>query len=103
VTHDLSETHCNTLQHTATHCNTLQHTATHGNTRQHTATHCNTLQHTGSGEEDGFSEENGLSIIWSAKIFSIGLFSNMYVSFGVYTSGRTQRGSDSGKEDGVGG
>jgi len=44
----LSETHCNTLHHTATHCNTLQHTATHCNhckTLQHTATHCNTLQH----------------------------------------------------------
>jgi len=63
----VSQTHCNTLHHTATHCNTLQHTtsrsalhalvpcvavsqthkhtATLRNTLQHTATHCNTLQH----------------------------------------------------------
>ena len=68
-----SETHCNTLQHTATtatHCSALHHTATHCyfvyytgcssiyytgclqssathcNTLQHTATHCSTLQQT---------------------------------------------------------
>ena len=58
-----TETHCNTLQHTATRaathtyqvthllvhlpyqlCNWLQDTATHCNTLQHIATHCNTLQ-----------------------------------------------------------
>jgi len=33
-----SETHRNTLQHTATQCNTLEHIATHFNTLQHTAT-----------------------------------------------------------------
>jgi len=42
----VTQTHCNTPQHTATHCNTLQYTATHCNTLRHTATHCNTLQHT---------------------------------------------------------
>jgi len=34
-----SQTHCNTLQHTATHCNIPQHTVTHCNTLQHTVTH----------------------------------------------------------------
>ena len=45
----VTETHCNTLQHSATHCNTLQHTATHCNTLQHAPTLCsarNILQHT---------------------------------------------------------
>ena len=37
--HQVSATHCNTVQHSATHRNTLQHTATHRNTLQHTATH----------------------------------------------------------------
>ena len=41
-----SQTHCNTLQHTAAHCNTLQHFVIHCVTLEHTATHCNTLQNT---------------------------------------------------------
>ena len=55
---NVTETHCNTLQHTAVcpavmplcldscNCNTRQHTATHGNTQQNTAKHGNTQRHT---------------------------------------------------------
>ena len=43
--HNVSASHCNTLQRTAPHCNTLHHTATQCTTLHHTAPHCTTLQH----------------------------------------------------------